>query len=288
MKVSVLAIAGIATLASAAPLKIIVVSSSITPPSRTGPSEHGFNPIMPIRFGHAAASPNHGHTSAVPSHTGCGKFAQMSNRLRAALGMPALITTSSAPMHHSPNMASHADLHILPFVPGQRMSQHKPVAVEDMIKLTTTEVRPVDGSPMPSMRMRFVPVHMFGGAQRHHGHGMDDGTPFVHRLQRAMSNLGPWEGRAVAFVLGCGIGVLLRMFFVFTVLLFRSRRRSAASNEAEEQVIEYDAVLVEASTETTHFLLPRYDGDDKGTLILSAPAPEYTIVPETETKEETS
>jgi hypothetical protein len=33
--------------------------------------------------------------------------------------------------------------------------------------------------------------------------------------------LGPWEGRAVAFVLGCGIGVLLRMVWVMAIVTYR-------------------------------------------------------------------
>jgi len=60
----------------------------------------------------------------------------------------------------------------------------------------------------------------------HHGmHNKDKGGhprgPFLHRVHRALLSLGPWEGRIVAFVLGCGIGVLLRMFWVLAVLLVR-------------------------------------------------------------------
>jgi hypothetical protein len=58
--------------------------------------------------------------------------------------------------------------------------------------------------------------------------------PFLHRVHRALISLGPWEGRIVAFVLGCGIGVLLRMFWVLTVLLARSIRNTP---EHEEETI---------------------------------------------------
>jgi hypothetical protein len=34
----------------------------------------------------------------------------------------------------------------------------------------------------------------------------------------------PWEGRAVTFVIGCGLGVLLRIFFVVVVVLVRRAR----------------------------------------------------------------
>lgn len=37
-------------------------------------------------------------------------------------------------------------------------------------------------------------------------------------------NLGRWEGRAVAFVIGCGIGVLLRMIWVLALVTFRTVR----------------------------------------------------------------
>lgn len=49
---------------------------------------------------------------------------------------------------------------------------------------------------------------------------------FLRRLRRSVAALSPWEGRALSFVVGCGIGALLRMFFVFTVLVFRSLKCS--------------------------------------------------------------
>jgi len=58
--------------------------------------------------------------------------------------------------------------------------------------------------------------------------------PFLQRAHRALMALGPWEGRIVAFVLGCGIGVLVRMFFVMTVLLVRVLRGGSVSEPEEE------------------------------------------------------
>jgi hypothetical protein len=46
----------------------------------------------------------------------------------------------------------------------------------------------------------------------------------LYRLNFALLSLGKWEGRAVAFVLGCGLGVLLRMFWVLSVITFRTIR----------------------------------------------------------------
>jgi hypothetical protein len=63
--------------------------------------------------------------------------------------------------------------------------------------------------------------------------------------------LGPWEGRAVAFVLGCGIGVLLRMFWVLSVVTYRAIR---GERDEEYTIIEeYSAedVAVPPPTYTT-------------------------------------
>jgi hypothetical protein len=61
----------------------------------------------------------------------------------------------------------------------------------------------------------------------HHHHGFKRklaNKPFLARVHLALMALGPWEGRAVAFVLGCGLGVLLRMFFVLVVISYRAIR----------------------------------------------------------------
>jgi len=71
---------------------------------------------------------------------------------------------------------------------------------------------------------------------RHHRMHHHD-APFVARLTHALNNLGRWEGRAVAFVIGCGLGVLLRIVYVFAVLFFRSIR--GKSDEDEEVAVEY-------------------------------------------------
>ncbi|KAJ6456510.1 hypothetical protein C8R45DRAFT_580159 [Mycena sanguinolenta] len=71
--------------------------------------------------------------------------------------------------------------------------------------------------------------------QGHHGHWRHAQPSFLMRVHFALMSLGAWEGRAVAFVLGCGIGVLLRMFWVLTVLTFRAVR--GPSSAAEQYVI---------------------------------------------------
>ena len=95
-------------------------------------------------------------------------------------------------------------------------------------------------------------VHHHGG-YRYNKDGQHRG-PFLRRVHRALMMLGPWEGRIVAFVLGaisvlsaidsilstngpfsmvgCGIGVLLRMFWVMSVLLVRGNRGEPEHEEA--------------------------------------------------------
>ncbi|KAI9437624.1 hypothetical protein H4582DRAFT_1956463 [Lactarius indigo] len=63
--------------------------------------------------------------------------------------------------------------------------------------------------------------------------------PFLHRVHRALMALGPWEGRIVAFVLGCGIGVLVRMFWVLTVLLVRALRSSPVPDPEETTIFMF-------------------------------------------------
>jgi hypothetical protein len=67
------------------------------------------------------------------------------------------------------------------------------------------------------------------------------GKTFWMRVHNALVALGPWEGRAVAFVLGCGIGVLLRMFWVLTVVTYRSIRGERDDEYTQVAVIEVDA-----------------------------------------------
>jgi hypothetical protein len=113
-------------------------------------------------------------------------------------------------------------------------------------------------------------VHHHHGHHRHHHHHHPPGAifrahhhrrmdhPFVRRLHFALSSLGPWEGRAVAFVIGCGIGVLLRMLWVLAVISYRFVRGNNSS-EGEYQ----------------HILFEQYDAED-----LVVPPPAFVYVDE--------
>ncbi|GJJ06520.1 hypothetical protein Clacol_000712 [Clathrus columnatus] len=100
-----------------------------------------------------------------------------------------------------------------------------------------------------------LPIGMVDGKIPHHGHHHHGGKfhikhksqSFIDRLTRALIMLGPWEGRAVAFVLGCGLGVLVRMLWVLTVVTVRTIR----GRSEEDDVI--DVVIFE---EQEHLLPP--------------------------------
>jgi len=58
--------------------------------------------------------------------------------------------------------------------------------------------------------------------------------------------LGRWEGRAIAFVLGCGIGVVLRMIYVLIVVTYRMLRGPAQPGEDDADEEETEVLLVAA------------------------------------------
>jgi hypothetical protein len=76
------------------------------------------------------------------------------------------------------------------------------------------------------------------GIRRHGGcHGFRRFRGFMTRLHRALMALGPWEGRAVAFVLGCGIGVLLRMVWVLAVVSYRFAKGGPEVDSAQYTLV---------------------------------------------------
>jgi len=227
-----------ATIASAAPIRLIVISTSTTA------SRDPDNVLAHLRFGHAAAQampssvPNFIPFSGTPlpatKHTGCGgkfrsKMKDVSNSWRKMFGFDPIeeyrtpdilppghpsIVNSDHPVTQGPG----GEFHILPFIPESRMrgDGHHSTA---WMKATASRVVPVDGDNMYHSRHRQ--------------------TSFLHRLHRAMTVLSPWEGRAISFVLGCGLGVLIRMFYVLVLVIVRARKTNrpavALVNDNQEQ-----------------------------------------------------
>jgi len=227
--VSLILSAGLAV--SAAPIRVVVVSENFS-------SSSGF-----VRVGHAAANPHHNHhnhnadANVATMHTvtnvrmkpkhGCAgsfraKAMQVSEWFKHVLGMPATTNAMAKPLPPAPEGMAH----ILP------------VGGSINVSVKGAEVRPGG---------RLVPHH-----HHHLPHAQHIARPhtFVQRLTRALMMLGPWEGRAVSFILGCGIGVLIRMFWVLTVVALRSIR-----GKKQEEEFLGDEVIFE---EEEHLLPPQY------------------------------
>ena len=69
--------------------------------------------------------------------------------------------------------------------------------------------------------------------------------------------LGPWwEGRAVAFVVGCGLGVLLRMLWVLSVVFVRALK---GGNDEETEYRE----IVLITEEQVVLAPPQYEYVDE-------------------------
>ncbi|KAF8907948.1 hypothetical protein CPB84DRAFT_1959485 [Gymnopilus junonius] len=122
--------------------------------------------------------------------------------------VPAVLWLAPHPTPPSPYHASRP-----PHCPRKRTPAH----VESDFKILPVSATPhFDNAPAS---------HHY----HHHRHGKFpshdfQNRPFTHRLNHALLHLGRWEGRAVAFVLGCGIGVLLRLFWVLSIVMYRAIR----------------------------------------------------------------
>jgi len=136
----------------------------------------------------------------------------------------------------------HGVVHILPFIGNP----NTPTFV-DVGKGETDGERP--GPPHHRFRCR-------GGIRG-----------FMMRLHRSLNALGPWEGKVVAFVLGCGIGVLIRMVWVLAVISYRSIK---GGREPENTQTEYSFVLDQSDMEPAEVIFvapPSYaDSDEKAAL----------------------
>ncbi|GLB44992.1 hypothetical protein LshimejAT787_1900700 [Lyophyllum shimeji] len=226
----------------ASPLRVVLVTSTST-------STNGQDLPVNIRFGHAVPNTNannNGITNplvatmvanrpAIQAGRSCrgGRFRQkaieMSNTFRKALGWPLIETAhdhSLAPL--PPPSSQPGRVHILPITGSLKWFVTPPHHADDA-------PNPYIAHPHPRPQThggRVSHVHRLKYALKH--------APFVHRLHVALMALGPWEGRAVAFVLGCGIGVLLRMFWVLAIVSYRliKGRREDENRYTEIFVVE--------------------------------------------------
>ncbi|KAF8634284.1 hypothetical protein AX17_004239 [Amanita inopinata Kibby_2008] len=181
----------------------------------------------------------------------------ISNVFRQAFGLPLIETTSRN--RHDNNHASEGVYRILPFV-GTEPSfievkgQSEQGGIEGVTRGgDPIRILPFDGQPpIDDASVRHHKHH------KYHGLKLYKHSSFLKRLNAALMSLGPWEGRAIAFVLGCGIGVLLRMLWVLCVVTFRALK-------GNKEEVEYTVI-------------DEYIGDDAETIIV--PPPTYTYVDE--------
>jgi len=257
MKLSILPLLtiGAGLLVSASPMRVVVVSSIEESTNvRVGPNASG-------SVAHLVRPQS--SNKKLTNHRGpCRsrfreKSLEISNAFRKALGLPLIETIPKAEGPVSDGM-----VHILPFMGTP------PVAVE--VNENGTEGRTQGGD---RVKIISAPVRY---PHRHHRYGMHRGpgadSSFLNRLHFALMALGPWEGRAVAFVLGCGIGVLLRMFWVLAIVAYRMFKGDRSDSNEYTHIVseEYpaEAILVAPPIYTY--------ADEKAEIRADVKAPEET------------
>ncbi|KAI0369617.1 hypothetical protein BV20DRAFT_945602, partial [Pilatotrama ljubarskyi] len=186
------------------------------------------------------------------------KMLDASNRFRAVFGLAPIAPDAPRLVHGSvlaPLPISDPDLiRIMPFKPhGVQDAKSSSAPVPQDAKVGAP-VMPFVGTPV---RPAFVEGEEAWGGRRARLHRIHRHGSFLRRVHHALMALGPWEGRAVAFVLGCGIGVLLRMMWVMVLVAARAIRGPSRGEESDED--GYDVVF-----------------DDEAELLV--PPPQYTVV----------
>jgi hypothetical protein len=130
------------------------------------------------------------------------------------------------------------------------------------VHLVGAKVMPVPGPKISVVHIKVISIPWYETAEayplrkafghgrihtHHHAHPQMhiDNAPFLVRLEHALRHLGKWEGRALSFVIGCGIGALLRMFIVLAVVTVRSiKARRARHVELAEEYEELPSEVV--------------------------------------------
>jgi len=197
---------------------------------------------VPGNPAHAVQMPDNTPKSGGPAPMGrmrrpCGganrlnqKAVELSNFFRQALGLP--LIAGGHPGHRD------GDVRILPFVGTPSTFAPAHAEMEGGVKV-------YNFSNIPHPRPHHAP--------HGHGHHRLGGGSFVNRIHYSLMNLGRWEGRAVAFVLGCGIGVLLRMIFVLGVVMYRAVKGQRGDEHEYSQI-----TIIEEIVDTPKSAPPTY------------------------------
>ncbi|KDQ55648.1 hypothetical protein JAAARDRAFT_37052 [Jaapia argillacea MUCL 33604] len=204
--------------ASASPIRVVVVTShqEVSTPGFISPNYGVTNPDV-AQMMHSGTYRQSGTVHHSHAHF-CGrmraKALEISNAFRKALGMSPIET-------ETPATTDSNTVHILPFI-------GTPLPTPSAVPVTGFKGAEMSDEREPDMRM----THHRPARLRMKCHR----PSFMRRVHRALMTLGPWEGRAVAFVLGCGIGVILRMFWVMAIV-------TARLFKGKKEEYEYDIVF---------------------------------------------
>jgi hypothetical protein len=194
-----------------------------------------------------------------PTPVPCGRLRQkaveISNNIRKMLGMPLIEGVENVHIENRPfppfPPAHHGHYHNHHHRDGKRPRDHPP----------NTMIIPGPNGPIIVATM---PVDPHG----HHGHHHRFST-FTMRLSAAFTSLEPWEGRTVAFVLLCGLGVLIRMVFVLLWVSYRALHSGSSRPVEQQQEFGYYADTQYHQGGVMHYE-EEEDADD-----LLVPPPQY-------------
>jgi len=227
MKLSILPLAVVSTglLASASPMRVVIVSSGVQTIDR--PVAQMEPPVFRLR-----PPPVEAATGGVNQQTSpCGsrvrqKVKSISNAFKIALGFSV-----------SDKKEGHGHWHL-----ESKLVQPLPFIGTP----NANGLEALEGETQGGDRLHILPISAHPHPERIHAHRIHKSGKhsFLMRVHFALMSLGPWEGRAVAFVLGCGIGVLLRMVWVMAVISYRMIRGQRPEFEQEEH--EYTVVDIDA------------------------------------------
>jgi len=185
------------------------------------------------------------------------KWLELSNSFRQLIGLPPI---EFHPHHYHHHSHSH----------------HAASPAEGEVKWTwaSTEAFSDNGE------LTHPPLHHPGPHHRHpkghhhgHRHHWRHGN-FLTRLYQSLSMLKPHEAPIVAFVLGAGIGALLRMFFVFGILFVRAMRAKKAEREARR---------IELTVQEINEQIRSHNPDVKGFQEVFVAPPDYEEISKEET-----
>lgn len=211
--------AGLATV-NAIPLRVTIVSST----NQIGPASNFFDNLSPPVRGEDGLYRIQVSPPVEPRRRPCHSMnmgaIDLANRFRKLFGFEII---------DHPNVLS---------VDGVVAMPDTPVPGDE-----TVNIMPFP--PIPDENVNAQPIHRHS----HHHHHRLQKASFIERLSHALMLLGPWEGRAVAFVLGCGIGVVLRMIYVLTVVSYRVFRGPVPPGEDDVDDEETTVLLIAAPPE---------------------------------------